>query len=71
MGNRKKYKPDPSFGYVDLEGAASFLGASKSKLYKLVAQRAIVHYKCSGKLLFKLDELKDYLTQFRVEAVTD
>ncbi len=68
--SRKKYKPDPAFGYVDIEGAATFLGASKSKLYKMVAQRSISHYKCQGKLLFKADELEQYLISQRVEAVT-
>ena len=66
---RKKYIPDPAFGYVDIEGAATFLGASKSKLYKMVAQRSIEHYKCQGKLLFKVDELNKYLSSIRVEAV--
>ena len=63
MKTRKKYKPDPKFGYLDAIDTAGMLGESLSALYKKTALGLIPVYKPNGKLLFKLEEIKDWIEQ--------
>jgi excisionase family DNA binding protein len=65
-----KYKPDPTYGYLDLEGACALLGCSQSKMYKLVSRREIPHFKIGRRVLFKADELNEYISNLRVEVVS-
>jgi excisionase family DNA binding protein len=58
---KKKYHPDPVYGYIDVEGAAHLLGISKSKLYKMSADGKLPCYKPAGKLYFKISELKQWI----------
>jgi len=47
--------------------AATYMGVSKSHLYKLTMARAIPHYKPRGKMVyFDLVELEEWLKQSRV-----
>jgi excisionase family DNA binding protein len=50
--------------------AANRIGISKSKLYQLVAARAIVHYRVGGKILFSESDVDSFLASCRVGAVT-
>ncbi len=67
---KSSYKPNPFYGYLDLEEACALLGCSKSKLYKMVARREIPHFKVGRRVLFKADELHQYISTLRVEVVT-
>ncbi len=59
--SKVKYHPDPSYGYVDVDGAARLLGISKSKLYKMTADGKLPCYKPAGKLYFKISELHHWI----------
>jgi hypothetical protein len=61
MKTRKKYKPDPKFGYIDAVDTAGMLGESLSALYKKTALGTIKFYKPNGRLLFKIDEIKAWI----------
>ena len=61
MKHRRTMKPDPKFGYIDAIDCASMLGESLSALYKKTALGLIPHYKPNGRLLFKIDEIKDWI----------
>jgi len=61
MVKRKKYKPDPKFGYIDAIDCASMLGESLSSVYKKTALGLIPNYKPNGRLLFKIDEIKAWI----------
>jgi hypothetical protein len=61
MAKRKKYKPDPKFGYIDAIDCASMLGESLSSVYKKTALGLIPNYKPNGRLLFKIDEIKAWI----------
>jgi excisionase family DNA binding protein len=51
----------------DLEGAAAYLGISKSHLYQLTSRGQIGHYKPAGKkLYFDKADLDEYLRRNRV-----
>ncbi len=58
---RQKHFPNANFGFTDINGASEVTGLSKSTLYKLVALAKIPHYKPTGKLLFRIDEIKDWI----------
>ena len=55
---------------LNLGEAASFMGYSKSHLYKLTHYRKIDHYKPNGKnIFFKKDDLINFLLRGKMEAV--
>jgi excisionase family DNA binding protein len=56
--------------YLSIDEASRLLQISKSKLYKMVAIREIPHFKVGRRVLFKADELHQYISTFRVEVVT-
>jgi excisionase family DNA binding protein len=56
-----KNKPDPKFGYLNVEDAAKMLGISTSTLYKLTARDLIPCYRPSRLIYFKIDELKAWI----------
>jgi excisionase family DNA binding protein len=47
--------------WLSIEKAATYLDWPKQRLYKLTAQGAIPHYKHDGRLLFRRDELDQWL----------
>ena len=49
--------------------AAEKIGISASKLYQLIAARAITHYRVGGKILFSQADVDAYLASCRVGAV--
>ena len=57
--------PDPNdeqhTPWLSIEKAAAYLDWPKQRLYKLTAQGAIPHYKHDGRLLFRRDELNQWL----------
>ena len=50
--------------------AAKQIGISESKLYQLVAARAIAHFRVGGKILFSDADVEAYLESCHVGAVT-
>ena len=49
--------------YMTPREASDFLRISMSKLYKMTANHAIPHYKCGKLLLFKQEELIEFIEQ--------
>ena len=47
--------------YLTVKEASELLRTSKSKLYKMTMSKTIPHYKCGGKVLFKTQELMDFV----------
>ena len=47
--------------YITANEASELLRMSKSKLYKMTMCKSIPHYKCGGKVLFKTQELMDFV----------
>ena len=53
---------------LTFEEAASYMGMSKSCLYKMTSQKIVPHYKPNGKLIFfDREELENYLLSVRVK----
>jgi hypothetical protein len=51
-------------GFLDVKGAAEFLGGwSKKRIYNLVERDVIPYYKPHGRLLFDPRELRDWVTE--------
>jgi excisionase family DNA binding protein len=50
--------------------AAEKIGISSSKLYQLVAARAITHYRVGGRILLSEADIDAYLASCRVGAIT-
>jgi hypothetical protein len=61
--HRSHTQIDESFGFTSLIGAQRITGLSKSALYKLTALGKIPVYKPSGKLIFKISELINWIEQ--------
>jgi excisionase family DNA binding protein len=55
------HKPQPQKPFLTLEEAVSFIGLSKSNIYRLTSTRQIPHIKCGGKLLFSREEITVWL----------
>jgi excisionase family DNA binding protein len=55
---------------MTVAGAAKKIGISPSKLYQLVAARAISHYRVGGKIVFFEADIDAYLAGCRVGAIT-
>ncbi|MHB1444693.1 MAG: hypothetical protein ACYCTI_01020 [Acidimicrobiales bacterium] len=53
---------------VDLEAAAAFLGVTVRWMRRRVAERAIPHYKLTGRLAFAPADLRQIRDASRVEA---
>jgi excisionase family DNA binding protein len=47
--------------YMTLKEASQFLRISLSKIYKMTSVKSIPHYKVGGKILFKPQELIDFV----------
>lgn len=59
----------PSIGIeeiLDLNKTSSYIGISKSTIYKFTSKRAIPHFKRGKKLYFKKSELDEWLTTHKV-----
>ncbi len=57
------------FTYLSIDEAAQLLRVSKSKIYKMISHRVIPHFKIGRRVLFKADELNEYISNLRVEVV--
>ena len=51
--------------WMGVEKAAAYLDWPRGRLYKLAARGEIPHYKQEGRLLFRRDELDEWLGRFR------
>jgi len=45
-------------GFLDIDGAASYLGRSKKSIYHLVERRKLPHHRAGGRLLFDPKHLR-------------
>jgi excisionase family DNA binding protein len=50
--------------WLSVSSAAEYLDWPKGRLYKLSARGEIPHYKHEGRLLFRRDELDEWLSRF-------
>ncbi|MGV9681000.1 excisionase family DNA-binding protein [Nocardia sp. NPDC003482] len=57
-------------GYVDVEGAAAYLGVGVRFIRRLVAERRVRFYKVGGHVRFKVADLEEYAQLGRVEPVS-
>ncbi|MGV9546152.1 helix-turn-helix domain-containing protein [Nocardia beijingensis] len=55
--------------YVDVEGAAAYLGTGVRFIRRLVAERRVVFYKIGGHVRFKVSDLEAYAQAGRVEPI--
>jgi excisionase family DNA binding protein len=53
-------------GYLDVKGAARFLGGcSPKRIYNLVERGGLPHHRPAGRLLFDPRELREWVKGFR------
>lgn len=52
--------------FVDLDEASKFLKLKKSTIYQLVFRKEIPYYKSTKKLLFKKNELVDWVEKSKI-----
>ena len=52
---------------LDVRGAANYLGVSTSFVLNLVAQRTVVHYKLGGRVMFRREDINQFVDQNRRE----
>jgi excisionase family DNA binding protein len=48
-------------GFLDVDGAAEFLGLSRKAVYHLVERRKLPHHRAGGRLLFERAELRRWV----------
>jgi excisionase family DNA binding protein len=62
--------PEPRRRFVDVEGAAHFLGVSPERIRKLVARHAIPFFQDAPgcRVSFSIDDLDRWMTTFRIET---
>lgn len=61
----EKYTMLSAKSVMTIEDTSLFTGLSKSRLYTLVSQREIPHYK-NGKLYFVRSEIEKWMTRYKV-----
>ncbi len=49
--------------FLSFKEAVTYLGISKSTLYKLTSSKQIRFYKPKGKIFFKQEDLESFMTQ--------
>ena len=52
---------------LTVKEVAEKIGLSRSKIYQLVKQRKISHYRVAGKISFAERDIDDYLSECRIE----
>lgn len=60
--------PTPPDPYLDVDGAAEYLGRPKSRVYELVAQKRVRHHRDGRALLFRREDLDACVTVVEREA---
>ncbi|WP_433681198.1 helix-turn-helix domain-containing protein [Nocardia sp. CA-119907] len=55
--------------YLDVEGAAEYLGTGVRFVRRLVAERRVVFYKVGSHVRFKVSDLEAYVQAGRVEPI--
>jgi excisionase family DNA binding protein len=51
----------PTTGFLDVEGAATFLSCPRSRIYALCSANRLPHHRDGSRLLFDPDELRAYV----------
>lgn len=54
--------------YLSLEEAATYLSLKKSTLYQYTSKKILPFYKIRRKILFKVDELNEFIENHRVKT---
>lgn len=57
------------FGFVSLNRACQILGMSKSWIYKATSNCILPHYKIGNRLIFKIDDLINFLEGTRINEI--
>lgn len=57
--------------FMDLEEASMFLKLKKSTIYQLVFKKEIPYYKSTKKLLFKKNELVDWVEKSKIYSTEE
>jgi len=52
---------DRGDGFVDVDGAADYLGLSRKAIYRLVERHRLPHHRAGGRLLFDHRELRAWV----------
>ena len=65
----RREAPTPSKRLLTVAQASDRLSMSKSYLYILTSQRRIPHHKIGSRLLFTEEQLEQWLTRQRIDAV--
>lgn len=55
---------------LSIQQAANLLSVSKTKVYQLVENRRIPHYRLDGRVLFSEEQLEEYLCKHVVEVAS-
>lgn len=56
---------------LTLKDLKEMLGVSASKIYKLTHSRTIKHHKIGGTLLFKRDDIMEWIDEHRVPTIEE
>ncbi|WP_207219993.1 helix-turn-helix domain-containing protein [Emticicia agri] len=56
---------------ISIQDTAKFLGMAKQTIYQLVSEREIPHYKRSGKLYFKVEELTKWVEDGKRKTINE
>jgi excisionase family DNA binding protein len=54
---------------LNLKEFSEYCGLSRSTIWKLTADKKIPHYKLNRLILFKIDEVDEWLTSNKIDAV--
>ncbi|MFE9581909.1 excisionase family DNA-binding protein [Nocardia sp. NPDC006044] len=57
-------------GYMDVAGAAVYLGTGERFVRRLIAERRVVFYKVGTHVRFKVTDLEAYVQAGKVEPIT-
>lgn len=57
--------------YIDLEEACSYLSISKATMYQKTMRKTIPHFKCGRKILFKVNDLNNYIESNRIKTTSE
>jgi excisionase family DNA binding protein len=65
MAKKSSKTEDPTM--LDVNRAASYLGVSTSLIRNLVAQRRVVHYKLGGRVMFRREDINQFVEENKRE----
>ena len=63
--------PKPEPGFLTIDQAAKFLCLSKSKIYKMTAERSIPHFKLAKRIYFRPKDLDEWVKTYKVKTIQE